>query len=58
MKPKKAKRFECPVCGNEYETWEEAENCCEPIPEEIDGWVCGECGEFWTDREEAKECCK
>jgi len=58
MKIKKQTRFECPICGQAHEEFQDALDCCEPVPEEVEGWVCGECGEFWTDKDDAKECCK
>ncbi len=42
--------YECPICSNEYDTEEEANNCCK--------WECPICTTSYPDIEEAFECCQ
>jgi hypothetical protein len=59
MRPKKAIRYECLLCGDDsHHTPQAAEDSCPVDVEEKQGFECGECGEFYDDRGDALECCK
>ena len=41
--------YECPICGEEHEDEEDAEECCQ--------YRCVECGELYEIEEGAENCC-
>jgi hypothetical protein len=43
--------YECPICGGEYEDYDEAVDCCQTVYE------CEVCGEQYDNDDEAISCC-
>lgn len=45
--------YRCPACYKEHLTWDEANDCCEPILV----YGCTECATTYEDEDKARECC-
>ena len=45
--------YECPSCQKESESWDDANDCCEPT----ECFRCGECNKHYHDESESVVCC-
>lgn len=54
---KECKKWECVLCGSEWDKKEEADDCCVENKKVKSVYECPICGEIWDTKKEADVCC-